>query len=412
MVGLWLTGCSKDRPAFSQPAPAVSVAKPVDYPVQTYYEYNGNLEAVEMVHIRARVKGFLNEITFTEGDEVRQGDLLFKIDPREYAAAVKRSEADLSKAAAELKHARLEEERGMRLRGTAALSAEEFANRVAARETAAAMLSQAQAALEAAQLQLSFTELHSPISGQISRTLVTRGNLVGQNDSTLLTTIVSVDPIYVYFDVPEQDLVENRWSLGGGLDADALSQTIPVELGVANEEGYPHSGKIDFRENRVDAGTGTVRIRGRIPNPRPSNRARLLYPGLYARVRIPAGKPRMLPNVPEDAVMTGQEGPYVYVLGEGNIIQKRSVKLGPHAWKARMVAAATKPDEPPSGWTLVATDTRNSSEARPSPVHAVVAIESGLTSTEQIVIKGLTKARPGLEVVPESWELSPPRSVR
>ncbi|MEY4612716.1 MAG: hypothetical protein RL179_689, partial [Planctomycetota bacterium] len=168
----------------------VSVAKPIPFKVQSYNEYNGNLDAIETVHVQARVKGFLNEIAFKEGDEVKKGDLLFKIDPREHSAAVKKADADLKKASTEYERFRSEADRGSRLIGTRAVGTEDFEQRVAVRDTAAATMMQAQAALEGAKLQLSFTEIHSPISGQISRALVTRGNLVGQNEPTLLTTIV------------------------------------------------------------------------------------------------------------------------------------------------------------------------------------------------------------------------------
>lgn len=401
-VGLGLVGCrQQDRPApGAPPPPTVSVAQPIEYPVQSYYEYNGNLQAVEMVLVTARVKGFLDEISFKEGDEVKKGDLLFKIDPREYAATVKKAEGDLRKATSEQKLARLEEERGRRLRGTAALGVEDFEQRVAALETAGAMVMQAQAALEAAQLQLSYTEVRAPIAGQISRALVTRGNLVGQND-TLLTTIVSMDPLHVFFDAPEKDLIEYQRSLQAGQESDLQSRSLPVEIGVATEEGYPHVGKIDFRENRVDVGTGTVRIRGLIPNPRvPPGNARLLYPGLYARVRVPLGQPRKVPALPEDALMTGQEGRYVYVLGEGNVVQKRTVTVGPHVWQAPPPGAAQAP-----GWTVVTAG------SPATPVPAVVAIERGLTVNDRVVINGLTKARPGVPVTPETWELKAPTPV-
>jgi membrane fusion protein, multidrug efflux system len=402
-AGLCLTGCQPGRQAPpSPPPPTVTVAQPVTYPVQAYYEYNGHLDSVEMVQVRARVKGFLNEIAFTEGDEVKQGDLLFKIDPREYAAAVKSADADRRRAAADLERARSEAGRASRLRSTRAVGAEEYEQRVAARDTAEAALMQAQAALEASQIQLGYTEIRSPIAGQISRALVTRGNLVGQNENTLLTTIVSMDPLFVFFDAPERDLVEYQRSLRPGQEDDLLERVLPVEIGVATEDGYPHAGKIDFRENRVDVGTGTVRVRGRIPNPRvPPGNARLLYPGLYARVRVPAGDPRPMPAIPEDALMTGQEGRYVYVLGEGDVVQKRTVKVGPHVWKAPPAG-----EKPTAGWTLVPPAAAQ--PAPVAPVPSVVAIEGGLTPGDRVVVNGLTKARPGAPVAPESWALKPP----
>lgn len=413
-TGLSIAGCQRVRQAPPAPPPAVvTVSKPVAYPVQTYFEYNGNLDAVEMVQVTARVKGFLNEILFTEGDEVKQGSLLFKIDPREYDAAVKRAAADKQKAVTELKRAKSEEERVKKLKSSGAVSDEDYDLRVAQRETAEAVLKQTEAALESSQLQLDYTQILSPITGQISRTQVTRGNLVGQNENTMLTTIVSMDPLFVYFDIPERDLVEYQRSLQAGQLADLLSRSLPVEVGVATETGYPHPGVIDFRENRVDSGTGTVRIRGRIPNPRvPPGNARLLYPGLYARVRIPSGAPKSMPVIPEDALMTGQEGRYVYVLGEGNVVQKRSVIVGPVVWKALPQSKEKSP-----GWTLLAPTTATQGDTppkqqQPTPVPAVIAIESGLTIEDRVIINGLTKARPGLPVAPEMREMkAPPPAV-
>jgi membrane fusion protein, multidrug efflux system len=417
VVSIFLTGCRREAPAMAAPPPpVVSVTRPVIHPVQNYYDYNGNLDAVEMVEVTARVEGILKEVTFTEGDEVKPGDLLFKIDPREYAAAVKRAEADKRKASVELKRTQSEEARASRFRVSGAISEEDFEQRVAARETAEATVMQTEAALEAGKLELEYTEIHSPIAGQISRTRVTPGNLVGPMDNSLLTTIVSMDPLYIYFDAPERDLVEYQQALQSGKADDVIEDSIRVEIGVSTEQGYPHVGKIDFRENRVDVGTGTVRIRGRIPNPKvPPGNARALYPGLFARVRVPDGEPKDLPAIPEDALMSGQEGHYVYVLAEGNVIQKRTVKVGPAVWKAQVVGDQQRP------WSLVVTSGPPNSKADSKAnqekaaadatvlVPSVVAIESGLAVEDSVVFNGLTKARPGAPVAPESWELRPPR---
>jgi multidrug efflux system membrane fusion protein len=401
-------GCRSERLApQAPPPPVVSVARPVVYSVQSYYEYNGNLDSVEMVQVTARVQGILNEVAFKEGDEVEPKALLFKIDPREYVAAVKKADADRLKATVEVKHAKMEETRAVNFRGTGAISEEEYEQRVAARETAEAVLMQTEAALEAGKLQLEYTEIRSPIAGQISRTRVTRGNLVGQDNNTVLTTIVSMDPLYIWFDAPERDLVEYQRQLQAGEkpESDLLSGSIPVEIGVTSESGFPHVGQIDFRENRVDVGTGTVRIRGRIPNPRvPPGNARVLYPGLYARVRVPSGPPRSLPSIPEDALMTGQEGYYVYVLGDGNVIQKRTVKVGPTVWKSQGI-----PNDP-AQWTIVPSRPADAKLDAPQSiaVPSVVSVEEGLTINDVLLINGLTKARPGNPVSPESWELRPP----
>ncbi len=397
-------GCRRQKEATPPPPPPlVAVARPVSYPVQRYYEYNGYLDAMEMVRLTARVKGFLNEVHFTEGDEVEKGDLLFKIDPREYEVAVKRGEADRLKAVAELTRATSEAARARQTALSRAMSEEDLQQRIAARDTAEAVRKQSEAALEAARLELSFTEIYAPIAGRISRTLFTPGNLVGHGEATLLTTIVSVDPIYVYFDVPEQDFVEYEQSLRKM----PLSTRTPrlIEVGVATEDGFPHRGEIDFQENRADISTGTVRMRGKIPNPRlqPGD-VRLLYPGLYARVRTPAEDARPLLTVPEDALMTGQEGRYVYVLGADNVVQKRNVTVGPHVWKASSPGNGEQPH-----WKLIPANAASShADAKGVPVHSVLAITSGLQPNDLVVINGLTKARPGAAVAPEEWTIQPP----
>lgn len=406
LILLLFQGCQQQRATPPPPSPpVVTVSQPVSFPVQMYYEYNGNLEAVEYVQVTARVKGFLNEILFKEGDEVKQGDLLFKIDPREYIAATKRADADRRKALTELKRAKNEEDRVKKLKSSGAVSDEDYEQRIATRETAEAVLLQTEAAVDAAQLQLSYTEIRAPIQGQISRTLITRGNLVGQNDNTTLTSIVSMDPIFVYFDIPERDLVEYQRSMRAGQQGDLLGGSLPVEIGVATETGYPHEGVIDFRENRVDVGTGTVRIRGRIPNPRlqPGN-VRILYPGLFAKIRVPSGPLANLLCIPEDALMTGQEGRYVYVLDEKKVVMKRSVTVGPAVWKAPAVADPKQP-----GWVLKPTaDAKKEEEVKPVLVPSVIAITNGLQPGDQVVINGLTKARPGSPVSPELFNLLPP----
>lgn len=429
-------GCDK-RAAVppAPPPPAVTVARPVSYPVQEYYEYNGYLDAIESVEIRARVQGFLNDVLFHEGDEVKQGDRLYQIDPREYEADVAKGKADIAKAAADIENAKAqiklseaELDRLNRLSGatsrseidkaTATLAANKAQLGVAAANKAAA-----EAALQTAELQLGYTDIRAPIAGRISRTQVTRGNLVGQNEATLLTTIVGVDPLYVYFDVPEKDLVEYQLSLREHPQQTPAVTEFPVDVGVATEKGFPHRGVIDFRENRVDTGTGTVRIRGRIPNPPiPPGNARILYPGLYARVRVPESvgpQPRMV--IPEDALMTGQEGRFVFVIGKENTVQKRSVTVGPQVWRA------SQPNESsPAAWSLIdpnppaapAPDGAGK-DAPPAkgggPVRSAVAINAGLNPDDLVVVNGLQRAQqvqPGKPVAPDVWELRPPVAAK
>jgi RND family efflux transporter MFP subunit len=414
----------------------VSVARPGTAPVQKYLLYNGHLEAVEMVEIRARVKGFLDEVFFKkedgtkngdpkykEGDEVPADTPLYKIDPREYQSAVARSKSEIARAVADLASAnaqvQLAEAELTRLKaGGPSVSKSELDKAVATLaanraqvDVATANRGSAEAALRTAELQLSYTDIRAPIAGRISRTQVTRGNLVGQTaESTLLTTIVSVDPVYVYFDAPERDLVEYQRALKDM--APSVGQggaSIPVLVGVTTEDGFPHAGAIDFRENRVDTGTGTVRVRGRVPNPLvPPGNARLLYPGLFARVRVPNGPERPRLVIPEDALMTGQEGRFVYVVGAGNKVQKRTVTVGPQVWRAPPPAPDAKPD--PNAWTLAPPAPPADGKPGPQPavVRSAVAVLSGLKADDVVIVSGLQKARPGAPVAPETWALRGP----
>jgi multidrug efflux system membrane fusion protein len=392
-------GCRPAKPAQpTPPPPAVTVARPVPASVQSYLEYNGWLDAVDSVQVKARVKGILTAIEFTEGDEVTPGTPLFKIDPREYDAAVKRAEGEKLKAAAEVKRTKAEEERARPLREKGTLSVEEFQQRVAARETAEAVSKQADAALDQAKLDRSYADIEAPIAGLLSRALVTRGNLVGQNEATLLTTIVGVHPLYVFFDVPERDLVEELRAVRDRRAPSPISRSIPIEVGVTAEEGYPHQGVINFRENRVDPGTGTVRLRGRVPNPPvPPNNTRELYPGLYARVRVPVGGERTLLSIPEEALMSGQEGRFVYVVSAEGNVEKRSVTVGPKVWSAPPPDSGRAPE-----WTLTGP------EKAAQPLRSIVAIEKGLGPDDQVIVNGLQKVRPGAPAVPDEWTLKGP----
>jgi multidrug efflux system membrane fusion protein len=420
------SGCR--RPATAPPpppTPTVSVLEPVEHPVQDYLEYNGYLDAVESVQVRARVQGFLEEIRFKEGQDVKKNDVLFKIDPREAAASLKKAEADKAKAAAEVTNARSEEARAKRLVQNRTISDEEYQSKLAAKESAEATIRQAEAAIETAQIQLGYTEIKSPIDGKISRTMVTRGNLVGMNEQTLLTNIVSVDPLFVYFDIPERDLVsftrDERTQKSNPRES-------PIEVGIATEDGYPHVGKLDFQDNRVETETGTVRLRGRIPNPTvPPNNIRLLYPGLFAKVRMPIGKAEAKLTIPEDALLTGQEGRFVYVLGKDNVIEKRTVVPGPIVWRMpvngsndprwTLEGPPKKEAAPPVADAQGSPGKKDAAPGKgpptktqlPPPVlRSVISIKKGLKPGERIVFNGIQRVRPGAPVVPEDWKMKKP----
>jgi multidrug efflux system membrane fusion protein len=412
---LILAGCRPGTPQQSAPPPpTVTVARPATYPVQNYNLYNGYLDAVEMVEIRARVKGFMDEVLFKEGDEVAAGTPLYKIDPREYASAVAKSKADIARAVADQANAKaqvqLAEAELGRLRGLGANASRSEVDKAEATlaankaqvDVATANKGSAEAALRTAELQLGYTDIKAPIAGRISRTLVTAGNLVGQTDATLLTTIVRLDPLYVYFDAPERDLVEYVQGVGA-LGTAQQAGTRALTVGVATEDSYPHAGEIDFRENRVDTGTGTVKLRGRLPNPKGGGGERALYPGLFARVRVPVGPPADRPVIPEEALMTGQEGRFVYVIGPENKVLKRTVKVGTTVWRA------PPPNDKAPRWQLT-TDKAGKDGKVPPPgaVRSVVAIEDGLKADDVVIVNGLQKARPGTPVTPDERQFRPP----
>jgi RND family efflux transporter MFP subunit len=449
-AALAVAGCgrSKSGPP-PQKAPAVTVVRPGTAPVVSYWEYNGYLEEVEKVDVRARVKGFLNRINFREGTEVTgqfkwvngdtlyPGDLLYQIDKREYLTAKAKAEADLAKAKADVLKADADIENykaQVSLARVELKRAEEAVSRAAesrtaldkaksvvdvnlalqaaaegARGAAAAAVDSAAAAVRTADIQLGYTDVRAKVSGRINRTLVTEGNLVGQADPTLLTTIVRVNELYVYFDAPEADLVAYQRASSRLPQPDPTSQTIDVEVKVETEDGYLHRGKIDFRENRVETSTGTVRIRGRIPNPPGPTGERELYPGLFARVRVPSGAPVPQLVLPEDALMAGQEGRFVYVVAADGTVAKRIVKVGPTVFKA----PPPEPGVAAPGWVMVNPNPGPPPEKGPPPptrrpVKSVVAITDGLKPDDRVVVEGMQKARPGAPAAAEEWRFEPP----
>ena len=424
ILGAALTGC-RDKPAMpAMPPPVVTVTSPVSTSVNDYLEYRGHLDTMEMVEVRPRIKGLLTEIHFTEGTEVEKGKLLYEIDRRETTTAEKKAIAELEKAKADvlnwdaqIKLAQAELDRATLSSKTGVGAKTEFDKATAqlevnkAEKTAAeASRDAAEAALHTARIQLSYTRILAEIGGRISQTRVTRGNLIGVTEPTLLTTIVRMDELYVFFDAPEGDLVEFQRAMMASQVPEPTSRQIEVQVGVTNEEGYPHKGRIDFRENKVDVATGTVRIRGRIPNPASAAGVRTLYPGLYARVRVPTGQPKTLLAIPEDCIMTGQEGRYVYVVKPDNTVERRLVTVGPQVWKAPPAVSG----ESPGGWVMTNPNPAPPSNGGPPPrsrrpVQSVVSIVTGLKATDRVIVDGTQKARPTLEVAPQAWTLNPPR---
>ena len=306
------------------PAPEVLVSEVVPASVRVWDEFNGRIDAVDSVQLRPRVSGYLERIAFSEGQEVRKGQLLFVIDQRPYRAALASAEAELERTRAGAALARTQDQRARQLVAEHAVSREEADTRAGAMAQSAAQVRAAEAALAAARLNLDFTEVRAPVSGRAGRALLTVGNLA-QADQSVLTTVVSQDPVYVYFDADEHSFLRHQQAANAANGGKGR----PVRMGLASDEGFPHKGTLDFTDNQLNAGTGTVRMRARMPNP-----DRLLTPGLFARVQLQSGQSEQGGGgqqallIDDKAVLTDQDRKYVYVVGEGNKAERRDLELG------------------------------------------------------------------------------------
>ena len=319
-------GCAPKRPT---PAPVAAAKVPVSRPVQRMVtetvDYTGRLDAVESVGVRARVTGYLTRTPFKEGAEVAKGDLLFEVDPRPYEAQLEQAESQVGVAEAQLALAK--STLGRTRASAGAVSPQEVDQAKSSADSAEAQVRAAKATAEANRLNLEYTKVHSPIAGQVSRYYYTAGNLVSQ-DQTLLTTVVSVDPMYVYFDMDERTLLRVVAAINAERAVPPSAGTAPVTLGLDGEEGYPHAGALNFLNNVVNPATGTVAIRGVFANPKPKDGRRLFKPGMFARVRMPIGSPRPALLVIDRAVGSDQGLKYVYVLDAEGKVQYRRVTTG------------------------------------------------------------------------------------
>ena len=330
-VGVLLDPSRSTRQASSPapPPPEITVSQPVTRKIIEWDEYTGRFDAVEAVDVRARVSGYLTEVRFTDGQEVKAGDLLFEIDPRPFERALDQAKAQLDEANVRVSNAGLDVERGRPLLKSEAISKKTFDDRENLVREGTAAVKVAEARVKTAELELSFCRITAPISGRISRTLVTRGNFVsgGGNDTgnTILTTIVTQSPIYIYFDVSENNALKySRLTQSSGKGAAGMVGAT-VGVGLPDEErAFPHSGKLDFVENRLDQGTGTLRARAVIPNPDD-----LFSPGMFARVRLQGSPEYEALLLPDEAIGTDQATRFVYVVGSNDVPERRTVELGP-----------------------------------------------------------------------------------
>jgi RND family efflux transporter MFP subunit len=352
LLALALTsGCTSNTPAVVEtPPPPVSVSQPVTREVIDYDDYEGRIAAVETVEVRARVRGHVIKVNFQDGQIVKAGDPLYEIDPRPYKAAYDAAAAQKASADASLELAKKEYDRASLLLRQRATSREEVDVWTGKQAVAKADQLKAQASVEQAKLDLDFTKISAPINGKMSRTLVTAGNLINAaGGETLLTTITSMEPMYVYFDVDERALARYRRYYKNAKNSDGSEPSvkelkIPVQVGLEGEEGFPHKGMIDFTENRVNSSTGTIQVRGVL-----SNASKVLDAGMRARVRVPVSDPHKAIMITERAVGTDQGIKYVYVVNDENVVERRDVKLDRSSGGLQGVSEGLKPTD----WVVV-----------------------------------------------------------
>jgi RND family efflux transporter MFP subunit len=359
LVGL--AGCSRGHEAPQPTLPTVTVSYPIRQEVRDYEDYTGRTAAVDSVQVRARVGGYLQKINFKEGADVKEGDVLFVIDPRPYRAAYNQAEAQVRLQQAQLAYNEAVYQRDLGLYRTQAISKEELQQALTQRNSSRASLNAAKANLETARLNLEWTKVTAPVAGRIGRTLVTRGNLVAA-DQTVLTTIVSQDPIWVYFDVDEPTALRvQKLIRQGKVKSIRAGARVPVYLGLSTEQGYPHEGYVDFVNNQVDPTTATLEVRAVFANPKPRVGYRLLSPGLFVRVRVPIGAPYRALLVNAGAVLSDQDVRFVYVLDGNDRVARRNVELG-------------------------------------NRHGGLVEIAKGLTLRDRVIVNGIQHVQPGMKV--------------
>lgn len=366
IVAIWTTvalaACSPQVADAPKPSPpTVSVSEALQREIVEWDEFTGHIAATEKVEIRARVSGFLDRVNFKDGAIVKQGDVLFVLDPRPFQAEVNRLQGELVRAQTRLELARNDARRAQRLLKARAISEEEADSRSKAESEGEATVKAAAAALDAAHLNLEFTTVKAPIAGRVDRALITRGNLIqgGAVGSTLLTTIVSLDRVYVYFDGDERTYLRYGRLAREGKRESSRTARNPVRLGLSTEDGYPHEGYIDFVQNVVDPTTGTIQGRAVFDNAK-----QLFTPGLFARIRLRGSEKYAAVQINDRAIATEQGQKLVYVVNAGNVIEYRPIKVGP-------------------------------------VVDGLRVVREGLKPGERVVVNGLQRVRPGMQITPQ-----------
>jgi RND family efflux transporter MFP subunit len=357
-------GCERAQGPPSDPI-VVVISQPLERKITDFVDYTGRTDAVESVDVRPRVSGYLMKIPFKSGAEVKKDELLFLIDPRPYQADVDQAKADVERAIASVKRQQALADRATRLLGSGGISREDYEKAVAEFSESQATVESNKAKLATAKLNLEWTEVRSPIKGRVGRNLLTVGNLV-EKDKTLLTTIVSQDPIWAYFDVDDYTMQRFKRMVKKGELKSYEDAKIPVFLGMPDEKGFPHQGVIDYVSPKVTSGTGTVTVRGEFPNP-----DRLITPGLFVRIRVHVGDPHEAILVNEDALGSDQGQKYVLVVNAKNEVVRHNVEVG-------------------------------------SLTGGLREIVSGLNRDEWVITDGLLRVRPGVTVEPRRQPMPVP----
>ena len=373
VLALLVAGCESNT-YVEPPPPKVTTAQPLMREVTDYLEFTGTLDASEEAEVVARVSGVLQSMHFEPGTYVNEGDLLFVIEPEEYQADLQAAQAELAAGESNHDRARIEYERAQTLFEKKAGAESDVVKWRVEREIASAEILRAEAKIARAELNLGYTQVTAPFSGRVGRNRVDVGNLVGEGEATVLTEITRYDPIYVYFNLNERDLLRilaviREDAKTKGLNPDELSNEeieVPIYLALANEEGYPHEGKYDYADSVVDPETGTLQLRGTFEN---SARPPRLFPGLFTRIRLPIGTRADMPLVSERAIGNDQRGTYVLVVTAENVVERRSVKTG-------------------------------------RQIDGLIVIEDGVQKDERVVVKGVQRARPGRIVDPQTVDMA------
>ena len=334
------------------------MSQPLQKPVTDYLEFTGNAVAYQTVQLRARVEGFLEKVLFQDGDPVKKGKLLFLIQQQQYQADLQKAQSQVLAEKAQLEHAQTEFARYSRLVKQQAAAQTDVDRWHYERDSRQAGLIAAKAQVELAKLNLSYTEITAPFNGRMGRHLKDPGALVGAGEKTLLAEINQIDPIYVYFNINEQDLLSVRGK-NPPTAQEAQHKIYPVFVGLADETGYPHKGQLDFAAITLNPTTGSLMLRAILRNSK-----NVILPGMFTRVRVPVAEPKMALLVPEVALGYDQQGPYVLIVNDKKVVERRPVKLGPQVGDNHVIT-------------------------------------EGLKGNEWVIVNGLMRAIPGREVTPE-----------